>query len=90
MAKKVAIVTGAARGIGQAATMALAQRGFNLTLAARSSAQLDRVVQAVRPLGVKAVAASTDVSRSAEVLMIRSSSLISGNVKEICALTHSA
>src|SRR5262245_5179875 len=40
---KVAIVTGASRGIGRAIALALAKEGMKIALVARSSAQLDEL-----------------------------------------------
>src|SRR6478735_985705 len=44
----VALITGASRGIGRHVALALAQRGMNLVLAARSHAGLDAVAAEVR------------------------------------------
>lgn len=51
-AGRVAFVTGAARGIGAATAIALAQRGIAPVLAVRSAASADATAQAVRRLGV--------------------------------------
>ena len=67
MAGKVAIVTGAGRGIGRAVALTLAREGYNLSLAARSEDELARVRQAVTRQKVRAIAAPTDVTDSAEV-----------------------
>ena len=57
-----ALVTGASRGMGVHIAKALAQRGVNVALAARSEAGLEASRNAVSALGVKAVAIPTDVS----------------------------
>ena len=57
-----ALITGASRGIGVHIAKALAQRGVNVALAARSEAGLEASRNAVSALGVKAVAIPTDVS----------------------------
>jgi 3-oxoacyl-[acyl-carrier protein] reductase len=67
MADKVAIVTGAGRGIGRAVALRLAQAGYNLTLASRSEDELARVRQMARRQKVEAIAAPTDVAVPAEV-----------------------
>jgi len=48
LAGKVAIVTGASRGIGRAIAQALAAEGMKLSLAARSKDQLDDLVKSVK------------------------------------------
>ena len=48
---KVALVTGASRGIGHAITLALAKEGCNVMLAARSKADLEKVAQEIRNSG---------------------------------------
>ncbi len=58
---KVAIVTGAGRGIGAASALALAEAGANLVLAARTKEQLDGVADQVRAYGGKALVIPTDV-----------------------------
>lgn len=40
---KVAVVTGASRGLGEAMVIGLAQQGASVVLAARTVADLDRV-----------------------------------------------
>src|SRR6266849_2114113 len=53
---KVAIVTGASRGIGRAIAEVLAEEGMNLTLVARSRDQLDELASAIKvPSLVQAV-----------------------------------
>jgi short-subunit dehydrogenase len=56
-----AVLTGASRGVGMRLATALAERGVNLTLAARSPSELDAVRETVAKLGVRAVAVPTDV-----------------------------
>jgi 3-oxoacyl-[acyl-carrier protein] reductase len=65
--RKVAIVTGAGRGIGRAVALRLAGEGYNLSLASRSEDQLARVRQMVERHKARAVAAPTDVTVPAEV-----------------------
>ena len=56
------IVTGASRGLGQLLAVALAERGMNLTLAARSEAGLAETVAMVARHGVRAVPVRCDVT----------------------------
>ncbi|HET7882993.1 MAG TPA: SDR family oxidoreductase [Acetobacteraceae bacterium] len=59
---KVAIVTGASRGIGAAAALALGEAGASVVLAARSGAQAEANAQQINAAGGKACALSCDVS----------------------------
>jgi 7-alpha-hydroxysteroid dehydrogenase len=59
---RVAIVTGAGRGIGRASALALAEQGADVVLAARTQEQLDLVADEVRAMGRKAAVVATDVS----------------------------
>jgi 3-oxoacyl-[acyl-carrier protein] reductase len=59
---KVAIVTGASRGIGEAAALALAAAGASVVLAARSTQQLEANVRRIVAAGGKAFALECDVS----------------------------
>ncbi len=58
---KVAIVTGAGRGIGAATAVALAEAGADVLLAARTKEQLDAVAEQVRSHGRRALVVPTDV-----------------------------
>ena len=57
-----ALVTGAGRGIGLALAAALAEAGADVTLAARTSAEIDEGAAAIRAAGGTASAAVLDVS----------------------------
>ncbi|HEY0233669.1 MAG TPA: SDR family NAD(P)-dependent oxidoreductase [Afipia sp.] len=59
---KVAIVTGASRGIGYAITIELARHGADLILVARDKEALEIVAREVRTFGRKAVVVSGDLS----------------------------
>ena len=64
---KRALVTGAGRGLGLAAAAALAEQGAHVVLAARSAAELDEAVEAIRHIGGAAEALVLDVSDKAAV-----------------------
>jgi NAD(P)-dependent dehydrogenase (short-subunit alcohol dehydrogenase family) len=63
----VAIVTGASRGLGRAMAVALAEAGADVTVAARSTRELEETAQLVRTAGRRALVATTDVTVYAQV-----------------------
>ena len=64
---KVALVTGASRGIGAATARALAAAGASVALAARDAARLEELSAEIAAAGGKALAVPTDVSDAAAV-----------------------
>ncbi len=64
---KIAIVTGAGKGIGKAIAIALAKEGVQVGLIARTSKDLEAVAAEITALGVKAAFAVADISSIAEV-----------------------
>lgn len=67
----VAVVTGAGRGIGRAAALALAKRGFDVALLARTAEEIERTAAEVVALGRSAVALRCDVAQSGEMAHAR-------------------
>jgi 3-oxoacyl-[acyl-carrier protein] reductase len=59
---KVAIVTGASKGIGKAIAVALADAGAKVVLAARTHQTVEQVAAALRETGADAIAIPTDVT----------------------------
>lgn len=66
LSHKVALVTGASRGLGWAMAESLARCGAHVVLNARDAATLDQRVDALRNLGLSGEAAAFDVTNSEE------------------------
>jgi 3-oxoacyl-[acyl-carrier protein] reductase len=64
---KVAIVTGAGRGIGRAIARGYAAAGASIALAARTTTEIDEVAHEIGAAGGSALAVATDVSDRAAV-----------------------
>lgn len=64
---KVAFITGAARGIGKAVSVALAKEGVNIGLLATSESTLQQVANEISELGVQVAYAVADVSSKEQV-----------------------
>jgi 3-oxoacyl-[acyl-carrier protein] reductase len=67
---KVALVTGAGRGIGRVIALTLAQHGARLALAARTRSEIETVRAEIAALGGTAAAFSTDITREPEVIAL--------------------
>ena len=64
---QVALITGGSQGIGRAVATALAQKGMNLVLAARSVDKLELAATELRQTGVRVLIVPTDVSKRADL-----------------------
>jgi 3-oxoacyl-[acyl-carrier protein] reductase len=67
---KVAIVTGAGRGIGRSIALTLARNGARVSLAARTEAELQAVQSEIGAFGGQAASFPTDVSDESEVISL--------------------
>ena len=59
---KVALVTGASRGLGRAMAMAFAEVGATVVLVARSREALEQTAKEIRDKGGKTVTAACDIT----------------------------
>jgi NAD(P)-dependent dehydrogenase (short-subunit alcohol dehydrogenase family) len=64
---KVALVTGASSGIGEAVALKFAKEGARVVIAARREPQSENVVQRIREIGGEAVHIATDVTNALDV-----------------------
>lgn len=64
---KVAVVTGAGRGLGRQMALHLAEAGADIVCAARTLEQIEATAQEIRNLGRRALVVPTDVRDSAQV-----------------------
>lgn len=65
---KVAIVTGASRGLGQYLSRALAQAGADLVVTARKASSCDQFKKELEGMGTKVLALSLDVTREDSII----------------------
>jgi len=63
---KVALITGASRGIGKACALALAEEGCHVAICGRTRTDLESTAAAIRAHGVEAMAMQSDVTRSGD------------------------
>jgi 3-oxoacyl-[acyl-carrier protein] reductase len=64
---KVAVVTGASRGIGRAVATTLAREGCRLSISARNRAGLDEIVAEIRSSGGPVIGVSGDMAKADDI-----------------------
>jgi 3-oxoacyl-[acyl-carrier protein] reductase len=67
LARQVALITGASRGIGLAIARRLGQMGARLSICGRDRDRIEQAASALRSEAIEALATQTDVARSGEV-----------------------
>jgi 3-oxoacyl-[acyl-carrier protein] reductase len=69
--RRVAIVTGASRGIGKACAIKLAEDGIDIVVNYNNSEEAaTKVVEEIKKLGCDAIAVKADVSKNSDVKML--------------------
>jgi len=64
---RVALITGASKGLGRSIALELARRGYDPALVARTPDDLDRLAEEIRGLGRRPLACPGDVTRSGDL-----------------------
>jgi NAD(P)-dependent dehydrogenase (short-subunit alcohol dehydrogenase family) len=67
LAGRIALITGASRGIGRATALRLARAGAAIVLAARTEQDLSVVAEIIRTLGMDALVVPTDVTSDQQI-----------------------
>jgi 3-oxoacyl-[acyl-carrier protein] reductase len=72
---KIAVVTGASRGIGRATALALAHAGAHLVVSARNREELDSLAAEIESMGRRALVAAGDLSETADATAMAEAAL---------------
>jgi len=67
LAGRVAIVTGASRGIGRAIALGFAEAGADVVVCSRTLPDLEKVAEEIRALGRRSLAVTADIAMKSEV-----------------------
>jgi NAD(P)-dependent dehydrogenase (short-subunit alcohol dehydrogenase family) len=65
--QKTVIVTGGGRGIGREICVALARKGANIVVAARTKSEIQNTKKDIEKIGSQAIAVSTDITQETQV-----------------------
>ena len=88
LAKKVAVVTGAGRGIGKEVALGFAKAGADLVIISRTKRELTQTAQEIKRMGQKVMAITADISKPVEVRKVVKKAL--GRFKKIDILVNNA
>lgn len=72
---KIALITGATRGVGRATALALAREGAHVVLAARTNTELEVLTRDIEVLGVQALVVTADVTQEGDVARLAEAAL---------------
>jgi 3-oxoacyl-[acyl-carrier protein] reductase len=72
---KVAVITGAGKGIGKAVALALAKHGADVVLSARTTKDIETVAAEIKALGRKSIAVPSDVASEEDVQRLTNTAL---------------
>ena len=73
---KVTVITGPAKGMGRAVTLAFAQEGARLVLAGRDTAAIETVAAEARALGVDAIVVPCDLTDAKQTAALAQAALV--------------
>ena len=85
---RVAIITGAGRGIGAATARRFAEEGAAVACVSRSAAQLEQVAASIRAAGGRTLAVVCDVTRADDVTAMVAR--VSSELGPVCLLVNNA
>ncbi|OGD86957.1 hypothetical protein A2Z23_01725 [Candidatus Curtissbacteria bacterium RBG_16_39_7] len=88
LSEKIAIVTGAGRGIGREISLGFAKAGAKLVIISRTKNELDRTAQEIKKIGQEVLAISADITKPAEVKKVIEKAL--NRFKKIDILVNNA
>ena len=75
LSRKSVIITGPAKGMGRAVSLAFAAEGAHLALAGRDTAAIEPVAAEAQKLGVKAIVVPCDVTKERDCALLASATL---------------
>ena len=86
--RRVAVITGAGRGLGRAIALRLAADGTDVAVLARSAAEVEAVAEEARGLGARALALKVDVTSTPDVEGARAE--VEGRLGPVTAVVNNA